>query len=82
MSTKPPFTPYNTMFKLPVQGVDEGWTDDPEFCGKRDTVLCVSCASSFPLTDLLEAELEENECPTCKVTSDQYWKGRLHRRVP
>lgn len=62
------FRPWATMFKL--DRVD----------GK--TVECESCHAMFPLSDLLCGELEENQCPRCGVTADEYWRGRVCRVVP
>jgi len=62
------FVPYATMFKLN--------TSDSDF------VNCINCNAPFPLQDLLEHELNEDQCPECKVWDVQYWKEKPHRKVP
>jgi len=63
-----PFLPYATMFKL----------DGPDSA----VVECVACRAQFPLSDLLQSELEENCCPKCHTSARAYWHSRLHRPVP
>lgn len=59
------FVPWATMFKLSA----------PD----SQTVECVSCKAMFSLRDLLNCELEEDECPACLLTASAYWAGKPHR---
>lgn len=63
-----PFVPFATMFKL----------DRPD----GGTVECVACSAMFPLSDLLEGELEEDHCPKCRNHASSYWRRFRHRPVP
>lgn len=63
-----PFVPYATMFK--VSGPDSG------------TVECVSCHAVFPLEDLMDGELEEDECPVCDTSAEEYWDDKDHLQTP
>lgn len=67
------FVPYKTMFKLDPSKV--------RLVAKENLVFCVNCNADFPLVDLLDAELEEDQCPECKVWAPQYWNDKLSRRV-
>lgn len=62
------FIPYATMFKL--LAVDSR------------VVECVACGSLFPASDIIEGELEEDQCPHCKVWAMQWWMDRDHRPAP
>ena len=77
-----PFVPYRTMFKLPVLGQTRGWKALPSSAPVRAHVLCVKCGKAFLLTDLLDSELEEDACPHCTTTADEYWDGTPSRPVP
>ena len=63
-----PFVHFATMFKL----------DGPD----SDTVKCIACQAQFPLSDLLDCELEEDQCPKCRNYADSYWRRFRHRAVP
>jgi hypothetical protein len=68
-----PFVPYKTMFKLDHSKV--------RTIAKETLIFCVNCRSSFPLQDLLNSELEEDQCPECKVWAPQYWADKPCRSV-
>jgi len=68
MYNEGPFIPYATMFKL----------DSPD----SQTVECVACQAQFPLSDLLQCELEEYFCPKCHSHAAAYWRRFRHRPVP
>lgn len=59
-----------TMFKIPNRKPDR-WGH----VFKADRVECQHCKVTFPLGDLLDGELNENSCPSCGVTSPQYYGG-------
>lgn len=63
-----PFHPYDTMFKL--SGPDSL------------TVECIACRAMYPLQDLLEGELNEEDCPSCHTTASMYWAGKTHQTTP
>ena len=65
------WTEYATMFKLPL----------PDY-PKRNTVECINCQTPFSLQDLFDGELEENHCPACDTSAEEFWEGKKHRKVP
>ena len=85
------FSPYSTMFKL--SDVPSSILRKSEYSFAKEvfpyivsmvprTVVCVNCSSSYPLKDLLSGDLEEDQCPSCKMWSPQYWKDKPHQEVP
>ena len=66
-----PFIPYATIFKL-----------EPPGEAARKTVRCLECHAPYLLSDLLEGELNNDQCPTCKTWALQYFKSKPHRKVP
>lgn len=66
------FVEYGTLFKL----------EHPSETTVCTLVYCLNCGAPFPLSDLMEGELEENVCPSCKMTAAEYFQGKPHRRVP
>ncbi len=62
------FHDYATMFK--VSHVDSS------------VVECVSCATMYPLSDLLAGELNEESCPHCQVTAFAHYANRPHQELP
>jgi hypothetical protein len=66
-----PFVPYATMFKL-----------DPPGAEVRSFVHCVSCKARFPLNDILDGDLNDDQCPTCGRWALDYWKTTVTRKVP
>jgi len=63
-----PFKDFATMFK--VSHVDS------------TVVECVSCATMYPLSDLLAGALEEEACPHCQVTAVEHYTNRPHQALP
>ena len=63
-----PFKPYATMFKS--SHVDS------------TVVECVSCKTMYPLSDLLDGELNEEDCPHCEVTAAEHYADRPHQPLP
>jgi len=81
--SREPFVPYRTMFKLPALRKATGLQAiSPSPLSIRSSVLCVECGAAFPLSDLLSGELEENQCPLCKTTAEEYWAGIPSRPLP
>lgn len=81
--SREPFVPYRTMFKLPVLCKAAGLGAlVPSPLPIRNSVLCVECGEDFPLRDLLGGELEEDNCPCCKTTADEYWADIPSHPVP
>jgi hypothetical protein len=68
------FEPFGTMFK--IRPFEE------TIHRLRRPVECVHCAAVFPLSDLLEGELDEGCCPACHTIAEDYWKHRPHQEVP
>jgi DNA-directed RNA polymerase subunit RPC12/RpoP len=65
-----PFVPFATIFKL-----------DPPGESPRNTVRCLSCGEQYPLTDLLEGELNDDQCPECGRWALDYWRDKIYRSV-
>ena len=65
------------MFKLPLVSEDQLEHGDTL---NKPMVICVWCNAKFPLSDLLEGELEEEICPRCKTTAAEYWAHRPHQK--
>lgn len=70
MPAPEPFVPFATIFKLGLPG------ETP-----RKTVQCLGCQAPYLLSDLLEGELNDDQCPACKTWARAYWKDRAHRKV-
>jgi hypothetical protein len=66
-----PFVPYATMFKLDLPGESS-----------RNFVYCLSCKTRFSLNDLIDGELNDDQCPTCGRWALDYWKTTVTRKVP
>ncbi len=63
----PQFQQYATMFKS--SHVDS------------TTVECIACGAMYPLADLFAGELNEEDCPQCKVTASMYWADKPHQSL-
>ena len=66
-----PFVPYATIFTL-----------DPPNENPRSMVRCLNCGVQYPLKDLQDGELNDDQCPSCKRWALDYWKDKPHRKVP
>lgn len=66
-----PFVPYATIFKMNRPGEDA-----------RKTVSCLDCAATFPLSDIFEGELNEEQCPACGRWALDFWQKTPTQRVP
>jgi len=65
------FLPFATMFKL----------EEPGKSLAPRCVACVSCGAMYPLSDLLGGELNEDECPHCKVRATDFYCHQPHQRI-
>ena len=65
-----PFVPYATILKMALPG---------ELA--RSTVACLNCNKEFPLKDILDDELNDDQCPACKMWALQYWANKPYRAV-
>lgn len=76
--------PYCTIFKLenPVLMFEADGKSGHLFHPGRRAVVCQNCEASYPLKDLLGGELNEEDCPKCKMTCWEFWKGKPHQKVP
>lgn len=75
--SQPTFVPYDTMWKLSLTPFKD------ELVNKSVTrqVQCVNCGTRFPLGDLLEGELNEENCHVCKTTCWEFYEDQDHRKV-
>ena len=67
-----PFRPYATMFKVAVPTIEVG----------ERKLKCVNCKAvmRWKLYRVCPAKFD-TECPVCRVTTDDFWRGKPHRKV-
>jgi predicted sulfurtransferase len=69
--------PYNTMFKL-----DERGQAGAALSKDRRHVVCVNCQAPVSLGLFLSSQdTMESMCPSCKMTAEDYWSHKPHRKV-
>lgn len=66
------FIPYGTMFKLePYKG----------HAAARG-LICVCCGQLLEWRIYtISPETFDSECPSCKMTTERFWKNKVHRKV-
>ena len=70
------FQPFATMFKL----TELDRTTAP--IGSRRKVQCVNCGARILLSVFLDYQCKfESKCYSCDMTAEEYWNGKLHRKV-
>ena len=70
------FIPYDTIFKL-----DERLGRSGEFDTKPRKMVCLNCEAELDVSLYLKCCRMHRVCTTCKMTADEYWGNRSHRKV-